>query len=66
MNIQTILLLALPVLPSFWAIHHAFFHTFPKDTERLLWICLNVFVPVIGAIIYFFCGRTRATGKIKF
>ncbi len=66
MTLEFILLLALPMIPSFWGIHHAFFHNFPTAQERLLWLCLCVFVPVLGGIIYFFIARKRTTGKLQF
>ncbi len=51
-------------LPNLWAIYHSFHHRFPTTQERLIWICLGIFVPVIGGLAYLFFGRRRATGKL--
>lgn len=53
-------LLSLPILPNLWAIWHAFHVTFPTDQEKMVWIALGVFVPVLGGLIYLFWGRKRA------
>lgn len=52
-------LLSLPILPNLWAIWHAFHATFPTDQEKMVWIALSVFVPVLGGLIYLFWGRKR-------
>lgn len=53
-------LLSLPILPNLWGIWHAFNATFPTDQEKMVWIALSVFVPVLGGLIYLFWGRKRA------
>jgi len=55
------LAMALPVFINFWAIGHAFYRTFPTIQEKMVWLCLAVFVPVIGGLIYIFVGRKRGT-----
>jgi hypothetical protein len=51
--------LALPVVLNFWAIHHAFQSQFPTIQEKMVWLCVAVFVPVLGGLIYIFIGRKR-------
>ena len=58
------ILVALPILPNLWAIWHGFHHSFPSQQERLIWILLAVFVPVIGGIAYLLFGRRRVTGRL--
>lgn len=53
--------LALPVFINFWAIAHAFYRNFPTVQEKMVWLCLAVFVPVLGGLIYLFAGRKRGT-----
>ncbi len=52
-------LVLLPV-PNLWAIYHAFYRRFPTDAEKMIWICVGIFVPILGGVIYFFTGRKRA------
>ncbi|MFP5240146.1 MAG: PLDc N-terminal domain-containing protein [Acidobacteriota bacterium] len=51
--------LALPLVLNFWAITHAFYREFPTIQEKMVWLCLVVFVPVAGALIYLFAGKKR-------
>ncbi len=51
--------LALPLVLNFWAISHAFYRNFPTIQEKMVWLCLAVFVPVLGALIYLAVGRKR-------
>ena len=53
-------LLALPIIPNLWSIWHIVRHDFATAAEKKGWIWLNVFLPVLGGIIYFFLGRRRA------
>jgi len=55
------LVLALPVFINFWAISHAFYRNFPTVQEKMVWLCLAVFVPVLGGIAYIVAGRKRGT-----
>lgn len=52
--------LALPILPNMWAIWHAYMHQFPTPAERLGWMGLNVFVPVLGGVLYLLFGFRRS------
>jgi hypothetical protein len=52
---------ALPVLVNLWAIQHAFHHNFPTIQEKMVWLSLAVFVPVLGGLAYLFIGRKRGS-----
>lgn len=54
-----LVLLILPVIPNLWAIWHIFHHDFATPAEKKGWIWLNIILPVLGGIIYFFVGRRR-------
>ncbi|SDN74946.1 PLD nuclease N-terminal domain-containing protein [Desulfonauticus submarinus] len=53
-------LLILPILPNLWAIVHIFKRDFNTPQEKMIWLGLAVFVPVIGGLAYVFVGRKRA------
>ena len=56
-----VLILTLPVL-NLWAICHAALRTFPSGPqERILWVMLAVFIPVLGGIAYLVFGLKRAS-----
>ncbi|MDQ7032426.1 MAG: PLD nuclease N-terminal domain-containing protein [Desulfonauticus sp.] len=52
-------LLILPILPNLWAINHIFKNNFNSYQEKMIWLGLAVFVPVIGGLAYVFVGRKR-------
>ncbi len=58
--ILVLILLALPILPNLWSIWHAFNREFPTPAERLAWIGVGVFIPVLGGVAYLLVGRKRA------
>ena len=58
-----LILLILPVIPNLWAIWHIFRHDFATPAEKQGWIWLNIILPVIGGILYFFMGRRRIVEK---
>lgn len=60
MEIWQYALLALPILPNLWGIWHAFYHDFPHPQERLIWMGVCVFVPVIGGLAYLIFGLRRS------
>ncbi|MDR2051187.1 MAG: PLD nuclease N-terminal domain-containing protein [Deltaproteobacteria bacterium] len=55
-----LLLLFLPMLPNLWGIWHAYRHNFADPAVRMLWLCVCVFLPVLGGLAYLFAGRGRA------
>ncbi len=52
-------LLTLPIIPNLWAIWHSFHAEFATHQEKMVWIAISVFVPVLGGLIYLFWGRKR-------
>ena len=64
MTIATILkflVIGLFAVPNLFGIWHAFHRVFPTSQERLIWIGVCVFVPVIGGISYLIFGLRRAS-----
>lgn len=55
-----VLVLTLPILPNLWSIRHAFKHDFSSEKEKMFWIRLATFLPVIGGLAYIIRGRLRA------
>lgn len=53
-------LLFAPALINLWGIVHAFRHAFPVPAERVLWIALCVFIPLLGGVVYLVFGMRRA------
>jgi len=55
-----LVLLLLPMLPTFWAIVHvAAIARFDKPLARFGWLAVVTFLPVLGALIYLVVGRPR-------
>jgi hypothetical protein len=54
-----LVLLALPILPNLWSIWHAYWREFPSLNEKMIWLVLAVFIPVLGGIAYMAVGRKR-------
>ncbi len=55
-----ILVLLVPVIPNLWAIWHIFHCDFPSTQEKMLWIAISVFLPILGGILYLIKGRKKA------
>ncbi len=45
-----------------WMLIHAITNKGISDTEKVLWVVVIIFVPVLGPIIYFFVGRPKGLG----
>lgn len=58
-NPLLILLVLLPIVPNLWAIMHIFKNDFDTPQEKMIWLALAVFIPVMGGLIYLFMGRRR-------
>ncbi len=43
-----------------WMLIHALTNNGLTGSEKIAWVLVIVFVQIIGAIIYFFVGRTKA------
>ena len=45
-----------------WMLIHAITNKGIADTEKIVWVIVVIFLPVVGPLIYFFVGRPKATG----
>jgi hypothetical protein len=45
-----------------WMLIHAITNKGLTNTERIIWVLVVLFLHVLGALIYFFVGRPKATG----
>lgn len=58
-------ILTLPMIPNLWGIWHAYRHSFENQTTRVIWMCICVFLPVIGGVAYLLMGRPKAMPPVK-
>ena len=56
-----LLLLSIPILPNLWCIWHAYRRNFPSLVEKIAWVMVGIFFPVIGGLVYIFVGRKRSS-----
>jgi hypothetical protein len=45
-----------------WMLIHAITNKGLTDTEKIIWVLVVLFLHFLGALIYFFVGRPKATG----
>jgi len=45
-----------------WMLIHAIQNKGLSDGEKVVWVLVIIFLPVIGSILYFFIARPRAPG----
>ena len=45
-----------------WMLIHAITNKGLTDTEKIVWVLVVLFLHALGALIYFFVGRTKAIG----
>jgi fumarate reductase subunit D len=64
-NPVLILTVILPILPNLWAILHIFRNDFDTPQEKMIWLGLAVFIPVMGGLVYLFFGRRRVVLNAK-
>ncbi|MDR2891765.1 MAG: PLDc N-terminal domain-containing protein [Deltaproteobacteria bacterium] len=57
--------LLIPLLPNLWCIWQAARKTFPYSTEKMLWLGLGMFFPVIGGLIFLAVGQRRVVREIN-
>lgn len=59
-----VIIALIPMLPSFWAIWDVWKRSFPSFQQKALWLCLVVFLPVLGGLVYIIhlllAGRRQA------
>ena len=59
------ILIAVLPLPNLWSIWHIWSHEFASFQQKVGWLCLAVFLPVLAGIIYIVYGRRFALRKIQ-
>lgn len=59
LTLWQIALLLSPLLIVAWALWDLRSRTFENYNTRFLWIYIITFIPIIGAIAYFFIGRKK-------
>ena len=57
----TLLVLLLPMVPTFWAIVDVAYRDFGSLKKKALWAGLVVFVPCLGGLVYLVFGRRQGT-----
>ena len=45
-----------------WMLIHAITNKGLGDGEKIVWVIVVIFLPVLGPILYFFIGRPKASG----
>ena len=55
-----LVILLIPILPNLWCIWNAYRSEFPNPVEKMAWIMVGIFFPVIGGLLYIFAGARRA------
>lgn len=55
-----LVMVTLPIVPNLWAIWHAFHREFATAQEKMTWLGICVFIPVLGGLAYLLVGRRRA------
>jgi len=43
-----------------WMLIHAITNKGLTDMEKIVWVLVIIFLPLIGSIIYFFIGKSKA------
>jgi hypothetical protein len=56
-----VLILLLPMVPTFWAIVDAAYRDFGTLKKKALWGAFIVFVPCLGGLVYLIFGRRQGT-----
>ncbi|MCR4665996.1 MAG: PLD nuclease N-terminal domain-containing protein [Desulfovibrio sp.] len=59
------IVLAVLPLPNLWSIWHVWSHVFSSFQQKVSWLCIAVFFPVIGGLLYIAIGRKRAGERIS-
>ncbi len=48
-----------------WMLIHAITNKGLRDTEKVIWVIVVIFLPLLGPILYFVLGRPRGAGGIS-
>ncbi len=54
-----ILILFIPILPNLWSIWNIWNNSFKDYNQKVLWLVIAVFIPIIGGLLYIFIGRKQ-------
>ncbi|MBQ7617494.1 MAG: PLDc N-terminal domain-containing protein [Desulfovibrio sp.] len=58
-------LLAVLPLPNLWSIWHIWRHEFASFQQKASWLCVAVFIPVLGGLLYLALGRPKAGALVN-
>jgi len=47
-----------------WMLIHAITNKGLQDVEKIVWVLVIIFLPLIGSIIYFFIGRPKGRSAV--
>ena len=56
-----LLILLLPMVPTFWAIVDVAYRDFGTLRKKALWVVFVVLVPCLGGLVYLIFGRRQGT-----
>lgn len=59
-----LLILALPFIVWIWALVDIVRSEFKTGFDKIVWLLMVFFLPVLGFILYIFIGRKQKIGKI--
>nr|HID58066.1 PLDc_N domain-containing protein [Desulfobacterales bacterium] len=61
-----VILLLLPMVPTFWAIVDIAYRDFKTITRKMTWGILVVLIPCLGGIAYLIFGRKQGRKKEEY
>jgi hypothetical protein len=47
-----------------WMLIHAISNKGLSDGEKIVWVLVIIFLPLLGSIIYFFVGKSKGSSSI--
>jgi hypothetical protein len=47
-----------------WMLIHAITNKGLADGEKIVWVLVIIFLPLVGSIIYFFIGRSKGSSAL--
>jgi chromate transport protein ChrA len=57
------LIFILPAVIVLWALIDVIKSDFKDSTNKIIWLLLIIFLPLLGAILYFLIGRSQKLGR---
>lgn len=54
-----LIILAIPFLIWIWALIDIIRHDFKPEVNKIIWLLLVAFLPVVGFLLYIFMGRKQ-------